>query len=1435
MANFKIARDRDAYFVIRGFVYQVDLTILKWIGLKEGERLLLEAGEDVDLVAGALQEGEQAVSRVLGQVKHRENNITLRTDEAKIAVANAHEHRCTNPELALVLQFITNAEAGYERPNAFEKRLRGIAVWEEIREGKVEEQKLEAMVSAVFSYLKSEDCPAKLNVVTWKRFKDFLDEAISPELISLVKGVQWLTGRPDLEDLSSEIESVLIEREFCIAEQASDLHARLFMLVIRLLSRQGLKELTREELKRAAEREELDGRDKGLLQFIKSEVLVLRGEMSDLKGETAAIEKRLSTVEREITHTLTEGKAIPNWSHPLPAIPLELPPLVTSLCGRDDTVAGLVNDFHDHTWLALYGGIGTGKTHLAVLIAQTLGENHLAVSLRGLSPRQAAIQIGSVMIQLSSGNHMGAGEAISNGIGALNPGAILLLEDLVWENAGGALTTTLLAVVDAAMRNGIRLISTSYNEVATDVRDRLPPGILVQRGVPPFTEGETLSLLGIHGAPEQFSSMENAQKLWAVCKGHPTLLVACARKLSSMNWPVDMSIFQGLAGRLQPEELIDNTVKRLLETVSDCRTRQFLYRLSLIIGHFGRSESETVAKVAPAIDRLRERTVGLAGIWLERHRDGTFTVCPLVIPLGLTELGNNVRRTVLCALAELLLSSSEIDISDLCKIIRYLTVAEEHQRLAGVLVLALLSARAEMPPEQLRLLFDLSWGRTTLPGEIAVETQLMLRAQHLHVAEKLEIGSEYLLEEVDHLFSISEPDDALGILAAALSAIQTAHGTNFERTVGYISHLRNLIRNPVAYELCQIRPPGDIFIGLFPLKEICWLAFSDIRTPVDVSIWLDFLDGFTEPEMSELFSSRDGEIGTLFIVDRLWEIQRETQVPMRDWPATLASYDRICAFSQERHVSLLWATAVHAKLVVLLKYLGQADEAVRIGNAALANGLVTPREELLIAGTFGRLQFHHGDAEIGVRYLERAVTVETESFPHVRLRTFLELSRAVGKNDPERAVELGMSAVRVARENPVWVPELELLVALGELGIAEWLIGDWDALFNVWDEAIARLLEIRDVSGLWKQYCLQFGHATGYLAGDAIGKPPTHVANGELYVRPDHGWFLKSGEVLERVYEEGAMDEKIAAMLPAQMTLLANALGKDEEAAKWALRGMAAARDAGIVEILFVLGNTAGVALLLEGKVADAVDVVLESSCAGVASKLLLAAAAKELEPGQAPERILGPKPNAHWSGAENRAVCLGVVPAVMHIVRENLSDPSAAKQHLADLLQVCQDIEEYASDKELWSRTATIVARIFSAEADFQSLHSTANEWGRGGRDSLQVLGYLGASLLPSVDVNIALVSQAIALEYLTHFRGNSRSPTFVQIVLPFVNDWWRNVLSKRAFSFQSPRLVKERLDQAREVTDDKRVQAILQAVASGLEIVWPGPAENARSWVYS
>jgi hypothetical protein len=105
---------RDASLTIAGFVFQVNLTIFRWLELREGEHLDLECGEDI----GTVQYGDGSITagtRLLELIKVRSGrSLTLRSEEALEALSNFCSHRAANPTWNLRFRYITTANGGVE-------------------------------------------------------------------------------------------------------------------------------------------------------------------------------------------------------------------------------------------------------------------------------------------------------------------------------------------------------------------------------------------------------------------------------------------------------------------------------------------------------------------------------------------------------------------------------------------------------------------------------------------------------------------------------------------------------------------------------------------------------------------------------------------------------------------------------------------------------------------------------------------------------------------------------------------------------------------------------------------------------------------------------------------------------------------------------------------------------------------------------------------------------------------------------------------------------------------------------------------------------------------------------------------------------------------------------------------------------------------------
>src|SRR5436190_11519947 len=121
---------RDASSAIRGFYYQIQLTVKRWLELASNEELFCERGEDIEVISGQLS-GDQPLEQLLEQVKIRES-LSLRSSAAVSAVIRFFEATQLGAKPRL-FRFITTASPAKERGVSFPRDLPGPVAWNAAR------------------------------------------------------------------------------------------------------------------------------------------------------------------------------------------------------------------------------------------------------------------------------------------------------------------------------------------------------------------------------------------------------------------------------------------------------------------------------------------------------------------------------------------------------------------------------------------------------------------------------------------------------------------------------------------------------------------------------------------------------------------------------------------------------------------------------------------------------------------------------------------------------------------------------------------------------------------------------------------------------------------------------------------------------------------------------------------------------------------------------------------------------------------------------------------------------------------------------------------------------------------------------------------------------------------------------------------------------
>lgn len=381
--TFRTIPGRDAYATFAGYLFQVNVTILRWLELASVERLELEAGEDIDLVQGASAEGDDEKHRVLEQLKQKASNITLRNPDCLEAVANYCRHREANPGASLRFRFLTTATVTKERL-PWTSTQPAIKVWEGIRQKRSLDVDRSAALVALRDFLKACTKPAEVSDDSWAALGRVLAHPDVETLGAIVDTFEWATESGDHEAVEQVIREELQARDPDNSEQRAKIQYRnLFSFVLKLLSRKEQKELSQDLLRREMAETSMILSDHLAASTLRSWIGYVDAKLEDHESRIEELERR--TASFKVTTFYVPQRAagrglLFDFNQTLRGRKRRLEELTAFADEREPRIA------------VLSGRGGVGKTKLLIDWAQGLqGWRHLWVNPYGKwSPESAA-------------------------------------------------------------------------------------------------------------------------------------------------------------------------------------------------------------------------------------------------------------------------------------------------------------------------------------------------------------------------------------------------------------------------------------------------------------------------------------------------------------------------------------------------------------------------------------------------------------------------------------------------------------------------------------------------------------------------------------------------------------------------------------------------------------------------------------------------------------------------------------------------------------------------------------------------------------------------------------------------------------------------------------------------------------------------------------
>ena len=1411
--DFRPAREQDASATLRGFRYQVELSILRWLALGPNQHLELERGEDIDIVAGALTaESGDVFARKLEQVKLLGQKLTLRSSSALETLANAVSHLIANPGLDLHFCYTTNCVVAREKPSPFPGKTPGIELWQQVRRRDFVGQRLSEIINSLRGFLAVSLKPGKLAAETWNCFVDFANDADEAQFLDFVRRFEWSYEAPGMDDLPEEVRHRL-RLECGIADeiQVEELYQRLFLYVFRLLTQPGIKRLTTRALHEQAGASTLSAADHSLLNRLKDRFSVLEERVDHIEATIDGLSGEVRTLARRQGMAVGEVDAIG-------LVSLASPPLVDHLSPRRETVAEVLRHFSGKEWLAFYGLWDMGKTHLTSLVSRELG--HFAGWIQfnhAMSASQASMVLRESLRAMGRATRAPMNSdwciQICRQIGS---NAHIVLDDLPAISGDDAVSEGLRLLGDACHQCGVRVLSTSRFRLPTSVSANLAVQSLLEIPVPTFSDVEAGELLLAHGAPESFISAHRIRFINGVTVGHPLLLTLAARFLHGKNWQLGDEELGGLLRGDHAVGIIDEVVRRLCQTLEDTE-RELLYRISLASGAIGEDVALLLAAVAPPIMRPKECLAGLLGAWVQREADQKLIVSPVVRGIGKGNLEAVAFRGCHSVLGEQIMRG-RMSPWDAELAIGHFVQAEDYGR-AGTLFLILLNRLRECQPlPELGSALSM-WSDMPLPREMDLGLKIMIRASQFWVFPRYGRSDTYVLRDLDVLMGQVTRNQAWYARGVAMLATAFLSGRDFSRTIRYLT------------QSISVQGGGD-GRRAFPLSrgrrfvELLWTLIVNIQSEAHLNMWLTLVESLSADERNAVMASNDAVLGCVVLADRLMLLESRKRGGQQHWPGVLQASQRL----QKRADLLGWehlsACALRTEVNIHGEYLKDAEACEPAVRAFVDDESNSEQAKSLVSGMYGKMLVVPGKYERALPWLDYAIKRPNEHLPNVSMFTLLAAAKCCAGDKHGKAIAYAQGAAEIARTKH-GVRDIDAAKAFGELAIALVVANPTREgaiqAYPAWAEAARSLLGVTKRDEEWKDIFVLFGHIHGFLFLLATtGVPPDHTMFGEGYVAPSQGLFFTTHPGRIGLFRESS----VPSIMWTQSRYALSA-GDEGSASEWLRR---AADEIATMPLTFI---TASVRrdlvpdLLCVDEFAEAIEAGLRASevLAAVGSPTSMSGEA--IPPDTPLEDLIGSLSPDHRKLVDQFAIISAVVPAFFRIAFVALSDRDTARQHARQLAALCRQVADGAADSQYWTGAAEVLEKV-AEDASLREILGLSNSFDATAYRALRALGYLASTL--AGDPESAFVAQLAVMESLFSWYPTD-SVTYVKLLLPYIEAFWTTTFRKMRFRFRSPAIVEQDLANTATVPANRRVRAILRVVRPSFRIL---RLEDAVKWLY-
>ncbi len=570
---------RQAHAQLRGYLYQIWHSVNAWLDLADDEFLYLEGAEDFEKISSKIATATQ--------VKHTQNNITLRSEEVFHAINNFWELRTNNPDQCVKFRFLTTSKIGKEQYNPFGADKKGIECW--IRCSGDEET-----ISRISEFLLAQELISD-------EVKKFLKKKSPQEIYKkLIQPITWETDNKSIDFVEQSVNDrlVLHGNRQPIPIPPSDAKKAVDHLL-----KEALIVATKEETRVLTKVRFLEIFEEQTTQRIPTQ------HLHRLQSQAMMTDVGLQF------NNDSSGIAIQLQSH----IQTDVPPtFLDVLVPRTELLTDIQSKLQTDGIVVIHGGAGKGKTTLAKTIANTMSGTWIWLNFTNIDPLSTdfSFQVSQRLRQLTIALHDESSQVN------------VVLDDLSLQSRYLHRYKEELGVaVYNILNRGAKLLITSQHKPPNSFIRSVGMSSSIVMDIPNFTISEIEQFSREMGCPSKDAETW-ISLIQAHTDGHPKLVHAWLIRLHEDSWN-EQNLLDSIQQR--PKKIIEEqeAARQLITDLPEDH-RNFLYRLSLITTGFRKDYAINIGEIPEAITDPGNVFSQLVGPWVDQINETYYTISPLL-------------------------------------------------------------------------------------------------------------------------------------------------------------------------------------------------------------------------------------------------------------------------------------------------------------------------------------------------------------------------------------------------------------------------------------------------------------------------------------------------------------------------------------------------------------------------------------------------------------------------------------------------------------------------------------------------------------------------------------------------------------------------------------------------------------------------------------